>query len=159
VDMGSRICAACVAHRSKHAVYWPDTLKFSDCEDSGHRVGLLAPNGASPPRCDPSNFIPVPLGGGDPVRFEDQSAILEGGYPVAVPSEAVAKTAHASFLPMAGHAQRLGAGALREMRAEGRPNHTCKGLHSEFQHVWSSRLHTCVGFGRRQLNNAKRHVH
>jgi hypothetical protein len=35
---------------------------------------------------------------------------------------------------MVGHAQRLGAGALREMRGEGRPDHVCKGLHSEFQH-------------------------
>jgi hypothetical protein len=56
---------------------------------------------------------------------------------------------------MAGHAQRLGAGALREMLGEGRPDHVCEGLHSEFQHVWSSGLHTSVGFGRRQSNNAE----
>jgi hypothetical protein len=97
--------------------------------------------------------------GGDPARIANQSAVLEGGYPVAVPSGAGAKTAHASFLPIAGHAQRLGAGALRETRAEGRPDHMCEGLHSEFQPVMSSRLHTCVGFGRRQSNNAKGHVY
>ena len=88
--------------------------------------------------------------GGDSARVADQSAILEGRYPIAVPSGAGAKTAHASFLLKAGHAQRLGAGALREMLGEGRPDHVSEGLHSEFQHVWSSGLHTSVGFGRRQ---------
>jgi len=118
----------------------------------------LTPNEASPSRCDPSNFKCVTLGG-DSARFADQSAILEGRYPIAVPSGAGAKTAHASFLLKAGHAQRLGAGALREMLGEGRPDHVSEGLHSEFQHVWSSGLHTSVGFGRRQSNNAKKHVY
>jgi len=59
----------------------------------------------------------------------------------------------------AGHAQRLGARALREMLGAGRPDHVSEGLHSEFQHVWSSGLHTYVGFGRRQSNNAKKHVY
>jgi hypothetical protein len=156
--MGGIIRAACVAHRSKHAVHWPDTSKFSDREDSGHRVGPLTPNGASPPRCDPSNFIPVPVGG-DPARFADQSAILEGGCPVAVPSGARAKSAQASILPMAGHAQRPGAGTLRGMRGDGRPDHVRDGVHSEFQHVWTSRLHTYVRFRRWQSNNAKKHVY
>ena len=156
--MGGRIRAACVAYRSNHAVQWPDTHKFSDREDLGHRVGPLTPNEAFPPRCDPSNFKWVTLGG-DSVRFADQSAILEGGCPVAVPSGAGAKTAQASFLLNAGHAQRLGAEALREILGEGRPDHVCEGLHSEFQHMWSSGLHTCVGFGRRQSNNAKKHVY
>jgi hypothetical protein len=39
---------------------------------------------------------PVPLGG-DPARFADQSAILEGGYPIGVPSWAGAKTVRALF--------------------------------------------------------------
>ena len=105
----------------------------------------MTANEASPPRRDPSNFKWVTLGGHS-ARFADQSAILEGRYPVAVPSGVGAKTAHASFLLKAGHAQRLGAGALREMLGEGRPDHVCEGLHSEFQHVWSSGLHTFVGF-------------
>ena len=70
--------------------------KFSDREDSGHRGRAVEPNAASPPRCCRMNFIPAPLGG-DPARFADQSAILEGGYPVAVPSGAGAKTVHALF--------------------------------------------------------------
>jgi hypothetical protein len=156
--MGGRIRDACGARRSNHAVQWPDTPKFSDREDLGHRVGPLTPNEASSPRCDPSNFKWVTLGG-DSAHFADQSAILEGRYPVAVPSGADAKTAHASFLLKAGHAQRLGAGALREMLGEGRPDHVCEGLHSEFQHVWSSGLHTSITFGRRQPNNAKKHVY
>ena len=56
----------------------------------------MTPNAASPPRCHPTNFIPVPLGG-DPARCADQSAILEGGYYVAVPSGAGAKTVCALF--------------------------------------------------------------
>jgi len=56
----------------------------------------MTPNGASLPRCCPANFIPVPLGG-DPARCADQSAILEGGYPVAVPSGARAETGKALF--------------------------------------------------------------
>jgi len=112
MEPGGSIGAACGARRTKHAVHWPDTPKFSDREDPGHRVGPLTPNGASPPRCFPANFTPVPLGG-DPARFADQSAILDGGYPVAVPSGARAKTAHAFFLLMAGHVQRLGRGAPR----------------------------------------------
>jgi hypothetical protein len=140
---------ACGVRRSSHAVQWPDTPKFSDREDLGHRVGPLTPNEASPSRWNPSNFKWVTLGG-DSARVAYQSAILEGRYPIAVPSGAGAKTAHASFLLKAGHAQRLGAGALREMLGEGRPDHVSEGLHSEFQHVWSSGLHTSVGFGRRQ---------
>ena len=108
--------------------------------------------------CDPSNFKWVTLGG-DSTRFTDQSAILEGSYPVAVPSGAGTKTVHAYFLLKAGHAQRLGAEALREMLVEGRPDHVCEGLHSEFQHVGSSGLQTSFGFGRRQSNNAKKHVY
>ena len=96
MELGGSIRAACGARLSNHAVHWPDTPKFSDCEDSGHRVGPLTPRGASPPRCCPSNVIPVPLGG-DPARCADQSAILEGGYTVAVPSGARAKTGKALF--------------------------------------------------------------
>jgi hypothetical protein len=153
MELGGSICAAC-----SHTVHRPDNLTFSDRKDSEQRVGPLTPNGAFSPRCCPANLISVPPGG-DSARFADQSAIREGGNPVAVPSGSGAKSAHASSLPMARHAQRLGARALCEVRAEGRPDHTCMGLHSEVQHVWSSRLHTCVGFGRRQSNNAKKHVY
>jgi hypothetical protein len=97
-----------------------------------------------------------------------------------LPSGAGAKTAHASLLLKAGHAQRLGAGTMREMLGEGRPDHVCEGVHSEFQHVRSSGLHvrssglhvrssglhvrssglhTCIGFRRRQSNYAKKHVY
>ena len=38
----------------------------------------------------------IPLRG-DPARFADQIAILDGGYPVAVPSGARAKTVRALF--------------------------------------------------------------
>jgi hypothetical protein len=150
-----------VANGSKHAVHWPDTPKFSDREDSEHRVGPLTPNGASPSRCDPSNLMPVPLGG-DLARFADQSAIPEGGWPVAVPSGARAKSAHAAFLPMVGHAQRRGAGSAAQKASRGAsraPDHVYEGLHSGFRHVRSSNLHTCVGFRRRESNYAKKHVY
>ena len=72
----------------------------------------MTPNEASPSRWNPSNVKWVTLGG-DSARVADQSAMLAGRYPIAVPLGAGAKTAHASFLLKAGHAQRLGAGALR----------------------------------------------
>jgi len=122
------------------------------------RGRTVEPKASSSPRWNPSNFKWVTLGG-DSARFADQSAILEGPYPVAVPSGAGAKTAHAYFLHKAGHAQRLGAGTMREMLGEGRPNNVCEGVHSEFQHVWSSGLHTCIGFRRRQSSYAKKHVY
>jgi hypothetical protein len=54
--------------------------------------------------------------------------------------------------------QRLCAGALRGVRGDGSPEHVCERVHSEFQHVWNSRLHTCGRFGRPRSNNAKKHV-
>ena len=78
MELWASIRAVCGARRSNPAVHWPDTPIFSDCEDSGHRIGPMTPNGASPPRCCSANFTPVPLGG-NPSLFADQGAILEGG--------------------------------------------------------------------------------
>jgi hypothetical protein len=100
------IRGSCGARRSKHAVHWPDTPKFSDLRGLLQRGRTAGPKAPSSPRWNPSNFKWVTLGG-DPARFADQSAILEGGCAVAVPSGHVPKPAARYFQPWRVYAQGL----------------------------------------------------
>jgi hypothetical protein len=138
IELGGRTRAACVARRPIRAVPWPDTPQISEWRGFWPRGRTGTPMQPPRPRCGPSNFTTVRLGGG-PARYPDHIAILEGRHLGAVLWGRVPKPGARCSEPWRVYARRRGAAAMNgsEMMDPSTAPLARGGEHREFGHVWT----------------------